>query len=274
MTDDTDAKFNEIAETIYPKLDPIIQMSYQDMPPVIDLGIQLTGTEARLLREHLGLSQDWLARAVGVERRSFTRWEKRSTPIKQDVADLLLALSNEASQIVFTISEDYKEGVRTKPLRVWESEESFQEENNFRYTAEWHRAICRRILSKLAETDRTGLVRVEYADSPNGAKDPASYSGRRIDARDAISEAAAALVPYLSKHGVDTAQLLIGKRYDNLDSHTLRWNQLLQRLRVSPSNLPAPEKRLVSIASLAIADAIEKNNSHGFVPEWVFQSER
>jgi transcriptional regulator with XRE-family HTH domain len=274
MTDDTEAKFSEIAERIYPKLDPIVEIAYSDMPPAIDLGIELTGTEARLLREHLGLSQDWLARAVGVERRSFTRWEKRSTPVKQDVADLLLALSNEASQIVFTLSEDYKEGTRTEPLRVWDSEESFQEANRFRYTAEWHRAICRRILSKLAETDQTGLVHIAYTDSPDGAKDPASYGGRRIDARNAISKAAAALTPHLREHGVDIANLLIGKRYDNLNSHKWRWDQLLQYLRVSPGKLPAPEKRLVTIASLAIEDAIEHDNSHGWVPEWIFKSDQ
>lgn len=273
MTDDTGAKFAEIAENIYPRRDPIIEMAYAEMPPVINLGVELTGIEARLLREQLGLSQDWIARAVGVERRSFVRWEKFSTPIKQDVADLLLALSNEASQIVFTISEDYKESTRTEPLRVWESEEDFQEANNFRYTAEWHRAISRRILSKLAETDQTGLVRIEHADSPKDKLDrPTTEPGRYVDVRSAISEATALMLPHISAQVRPSALQLIGKRHESLESHATRWKQVIQGLEVQPSELPKPGMRLMTIASLALASAVEAGNKNGGrVPEWAFQ---
>lgn len=112
----------------------------------------MTGAEMRTTREYLGLSTNWLARWLNVGQRKIFRWEADELTIPNGVVGQLDDLYDEAAAIVELWVAWLRPQMPAK-LVTWRTDEDYWQAvpptGADRYPAQWHRAICARIIDQL-----------------------------------------------------------------------------------------------------------------------------
>jgi len=105
--------------------------------------------DLKVRREALGLTQGWLAEAVGVQDRAVRRWEAGDRDVPADVWTVLdegEAKAEEILDAVASVIEDKPEADGIDVV-VYESDEDLWAVHpGFNpWPASWHRAVCARI---------------------------------------------------------------------------------------------------------------------------------
>jgi DNA-binding XRE family transcriptional regulator len=122
-----------------------------ESPPALDDYTRLTSADLKVRREALGISQDWLARQVGVQDRTVRRWEAGEFAIPADVWEVLEfgeSMADEILEAVCEILQDLEEGavdgidltVYPTSERLWRAHPEFAP-----WPASWHRGVCARV---------------------------------------------------------------------------------------------------------------------------------
>lgn len=124
-----------------------------------DEQLTMTGAEFRCLREHLGLTNAWLAGYLGVAERSVARWGDDVMQPPPGVVEDMLELRDTATAAVDAgVARIAAEGLEQWP--TWRTDDALHAAHpDDRYTAAWHRAIAARI------HERVPATRITFADA-------------------------------------------------------------------------------------------------------------
>ncbi len=131
-------------------------MNIETNAEVID---PMTDAELRVVREFLGLTGEWLASRLGVQDRTWRRWEAGTSPIPDGVRVEVEQLEAETARVVGHLVE--AAGSQADPeLVTYRSDEQVREvlpSAEF-FPASWHRAVAARVAHEVP-----GLV-IRYDD--------------------------------------------------------------------------------------------------------------
>ncbi len=111
----------------------------------------MTAAELRVIRERLGITGEWLAAYLGVQGRTWRRWEAGTSPIPDAVTRALEELTamteGAAAQIVAQLRDT------TDPaVIVYRTDEDYWRANpGDARLASWHRAVAARVLEEIPD---------------------------------------------------------------------------------------------------------------------------
>jgi len=114
----------------------------------------MSAAEFRIIRERLGLSQEWLARYLNVSRQTIAQWEKGKYQVPDGVANEMTKLESEFNALVFNMASKLLKS-SDREIRVYR----FDEESHDNFPAMWHRMVAARAAEQVPGT------RIEYAAS-------------------------------------------------------------------------------------------------------------
>ncbi|WP_072814261.1 Aca2/YdiL-like domain-containing protein [Rhodococcus zopfii] len=119
----------------------------------------MTDAELRVTRERLGLSADWLSDHLGVQIRTWRRWEGGTAPIPTGVRDAITAITAAALQLTAALAASARE---TGQIVTYRNDAAYRAaEPDSTYPSGWHRAAA----AAAAESAGTD-VSVVYHDVP------------------------------------------------------------------------------------------------------------
>lgn len=120
---------------------------------------EMTGAEFRILREHLGLTNAWLADHLDVAERSIVRWGDGASPIPVGVAEEMLELEAAAADQVARHCDWLRDmAPERRQLITYRTDDVHHLINPADpYPASWHRACAARV------RERVDGVRVVFA---------------------------------------------------------------------------------------------------------------
>lgn len=145
---------------------------------------RMTDAELRIARDRLGVSGDWLAGRLGVDSRSYRRWEEGRYQVPPGVADQVAALLEEADKQVDADLTDLA-GNSAPILYTYRDDRDYYEANpDGTYCSGWHRAIAGRVQEHIAH-----LVIAYYSRPPHLG---AELTGQLLDVMNGVYIDAAA----------------------------------------------------------------------------------
>lgn len=128
----------------------------------------MTPAEFRSIRDHLGLSHEWLAEAFEVTDRTIRRWESGAAPIPTGVAQRMGELAAQTRRFVQSVVREVRRDPPDPDGARWV--QTYRDDEAYRrfapdggWSAGWHRAAMQRV--KNAEPS----VRLHYAGDTSGA---------------------------------------------------------------------------------------------------------
>lgn len=123
-------------------------MEYTD-PPDMPADERMTDAEFRVVREHLGLTGDWLANHLGVNPRTVRAWEQGRYLIPDGVRLELEDLEERAAAFVAGIVEQLMD-VPDPAVLVYRTDEQYREHHPDQpWPAAWHRAVIARVAQEV-----------------------------------------------------------------------------------------------------------------------------
>lgn len=100
----------------------------------------MTDAELRVTRERLGLSADWLCEHLGVQIRTWRRWEGGTAPIPAGVRNDLTTITEATRQLAATLAATARE---TGQIVTYRNDDAYRAaEPDSVYPSGWHRAAA------------------------------------------------------------------------------------------------------------------------------------
>lgn len=149
-------------------------------PPGIPDDERMTDAEFRVVREHLGLTGDWLAAHLEVTPRTVRRWEQGMYPIPDDVRLAMEDLEARTGAFVSGAVEQLMD-LPDPGVVVYRTDAEYRTAHpDIAFPASWHRAAVARIAQEVP------ALRIAYADqveqstpAPRGTRAPARKKAAR-----------------------------------------------------------------------------------------------
>lgn len=111
---------------------------------------RMTPAEMRVIREHLGLTGEWLAARLGVQGRSWRRWEAGTAPIPDGVRIALEQLEDATARAVAQGVAQLLDAPGDPAVYTYRTDEEFHDAHpEAEYPASWHRALVARIAEQV-----------------------------------------------------------------------------------------------------------------------------
>lgn len=110
----------------------------------------MSSAELRVVREHLGLTGEWLATQLGVQDRTWRRWEAGTQPVPEFVREYVerveVATAEVVGQYVAALRDATDVGILTyrRDEGLWAERADMEP-----YPASWHRAVCARVAQEV-----------------------------------------------------------------------------------------------------------------------------
>lgn len=120
-----------------------MEREYADPPGMPD-DERMDPAELRVVREYLGLPGEWLSDRLGVQGRTFRRWEAGTSLIPDGVRVEIEAIEADTAARVNAAVDDLA-GRADPAVVVYRTDEEFQEATGLDYPASWHRALVGRV---------------------------------------------------------------------------------------------------------------------------------
>ena len=118
-----------------------------------ELPDRMTGGEFRMVREHLGLTAEWVAQRLGVHLRTVRRWEHGHSPIPDGVREQMEAWEDDAARAVTRYVDALMDAPEPAVVLARDDEGGLPE-----WPARWQRHVVARVAQEVP-----GLV-VGYRD--------------------------------------------------------------------------------------------------------------
>lgn len=112
----------------------------------------MTAAELRVVREHLGLTGDWLAAHLDVSPRTVRHWEQGKYPIPDGVREEIERLEATTADTVTAAVTAYHDSAdpTAVPLITYRTDTDYRTHHpEIRWSASWHRAVCARIAQEV-----------------------------------------------------------------------------------------------------------------------------
>ena len=114
----------------------------------------MTAAEFRVLRDHLGLTGEWLAEHLQVTLRTVRRWDAGTSPIPGGVAATMWELEAESDAFVTAVVEELRADGPDEDGSAWvttyASDAAYRAEHpDLDWPAAWHRAAMGRVVREL-----------------------------------------------------------------------------------------------------------------------------
>lgn len=118
----------------------------------------MTAAELRVRRERLGITGEWFASYLGVQGRTWRRWEAGTSPIPDTVPraldELTAMTSRAAEQVVAQLS-----GTPNPSVVVYRTDDDYwRTYPGETRLASWHRAMIARVLEQVPD------LRIDYSE--------------------------------------------------------------------------------------------------------------
>ncbi|WP_433460676.1 helix-turn-helix domain-containing protein [Micromonospora sp. CA-248212] len=112
---------------------------------------RMTDAEFRVVREHLGLTGDWLAGHLGVSARTVRHWEQGKYPIPDGVRLAMEGLEAETAQFVTAIVGTLLASNETDlVVLTYRSDADYRAAHpDLDWPASWHRAVVARVAQEV-----------------------------------------------------------------------------------------------------------------------------
>lgn len=119
----------------------------------------MTDAELRVVREFLGLTGDWMAEHLGVQGRSWRRWESGTVPIPTGVRVRIEQLELVAAETVEQAVTALNDTAEDPAVITYRTDDAYRAAHpEAPFPASYHRAIVARIAQEVP-----GLV-IQYSD--------------------------------------------------------------------------------------------------------------
>ncbi|GGN39371.1 transcriptional regulator with XRE-family HTH domain [Actinoplanes campanulatus] len=119
-------------------------MEYTD-PPGMPEDERMTDAEFRVVREHLGLTGDWLAGHLGVSARTVRHWEQGKYPIPDGVRLAMEDIERRTGEFIGGCVEKLV-GIPDPGVLVYRNDHEYHAAHpEVEFPASWHRAVVARI---------------------------------------------------------------------------------------------------------------------------------
>lgn len=157
-------------------------------PPGMPEDERMTDAEFRVVREHLGLTGDWLAEHLGVNPRAVRRWEQGVHPIPDGVRLALESLEAQTAEFIGNAVSRLL-GLPDPGILTYRTDADYKHHHpETKYSASWHRAVVARIAQEVP------ALRIAYWEPERasnyvslGSKTvrlPGTYTVRQADTTD------------------------------------------------------------------------------------------
>jgi hypothetical protein len=124
-------------------------MEYTD-PPGMPEDERMTDAELRTVREHLGLTGDWLAAHLDVNPRTVRSWEQGRYPIPDGVRLEIEDLEQRTAQFVAAIVEKLQDAPIGATLRAYRNDDEYRADHPDQpWPASWHRMVIARVAEQV-----------------------------------------------------------------------------------------------------------------------------
>lgn len=124
------------------------QQTYGD-PPGMPEGGRMTAAELRVVREHLGLPIEWLARHLRVTERTIRRWERGVSPIPDGVRLEVAAMEQQTAQHIGA-AVDAAMASPDPVMLTYRSDTDYRTHHpELEWPASWHRAVVARVAQEV-----------------------------------------------------------------------------------------------------------------------------
>lgn len=121
---------------------------YTDPPGMPD-DERMTDAEFRVVREHLGLTGDWLAGHLDVSPRTVRHWEQGRYSIPDGVRLAVEDLEQRTASFVGALVEKLLD-VPDPAVLVYRNDDEYREAHpEIKFPASWHRAVVARIAQEV-----------------------------------------------------------------------------------------------------------------------------
>jgi len=118
-------------------------------PPNMPEDERMTDAEFKVVREHLGLTGDWLAQHLNVNPRTVRAWEQGKYPIPDGVRLELEDLERRTGEFVSGLVEKIMD-VPEPTVGTYRSDEEYHAAHpDIPFPASWHRAVVARIAQEV-----------------------------------------------------------------------------------------------------------------------------
>ena len=118
-------------------------------PPGMPEDERMTDAEFRVVREHLGLTGDWLAAHLGVNPRAVRRWEQGLHPIPDGVRLAIEELEARTAEFISEIIPKLND-MPTPGILTYRTDSDYTAHHpETQFPASWHRAAIARIAEEV-----------------------------------------------------------------------------------------------------------------------------
>ena len=108
------------------------------------MGDLMTDAEFRMVREHLGLDQQWIADRLDVAVRSVQRWEQGDSQVPDGVRLQMEAWERETAETV-GLAIDRLHDARDPVVGTYRDDGTYRRLDGGGWSARWHRAMVARV---------------------------------------------------------------------------------------------------------------------------------
>lgn len=124
------------------------EKSYTDPPQMPD-DERMTDAEFRVVREHLGLTGDWLAKHLTVNPRTVRSWEQGRDPIPDGVRLAMEELEQRTGAFLDALIPKFLD-LPDPGILTYRSDADYHAAHpEIEFPASWHRALCARIAQEV-----------------------------------------------------------------------------------------------------------------------------
>jgi hypothetical protein len=110
---------------------------------------RMTPAELRVVREYLGLPGEWLARVLGVQDRTWRRWEAGASPIPDGVRLRIEDMEGETAQLVHA-SVRHLMDIPDPCVVTYRTDADYRHAHpEVTWPASWHRALIARVAEQV-----------------------------------------------------------------------------------------------------------------------------
>lgn len=110
---------------------------------------RMTDAELRVVREHLGVSGEWLAAHLGVQGRTMRRWEAGSHPIPDGAREEIEHLEEQTAETIDRAVEQLLD-VPDPTIATYRTDVDYRTaEPDGGWSAGWHRAVVARVAERV-----------------------------------------------------------------------------------------------------------------------------
>ncbi len=108
----------------------------------------MTDAEFRVVREHLGLDQQWIADRLGVALRSVQRWENDNNPVPDGVRRQMEAWEQQTA-VTVGLAVDRLRNARDLVVATYRDDATYRQLDGGGWSARWHRAMVGRVCDEV-----------------------------------------------------------------------------------------------------------------------------